>query len=162
MLILVVVFNIALNETYRSVVVKSEIKIDIYDTEVYWKIQERLQSRFEKVDATEMGSLSYSIRSGTEFFVHGDFDRAVVECYRVKEGIARLLERQNENLTKIVNKTRLKELDGWRAKITHSGIRTKDKTRKQETDLRAYEKSVRSLKLVREILDLLHSKPIKK
>jgi hypothetical protein len=164
LLVLVIIYDVALNETYRAVIVQSEIKINVHDAEAFWKIHERLQKRFPRVEQKEISSIVYTIRSSVEFFIHGDFDRTIVESYKAKEGLQRILMEQNKkikeqdkkNLSDLVEKKRLKELDGWRAKTTHSGIRTKgkEKTDKKEV-FSSYEKSVRSLSLVREILEKL-------
>lgn len=158
LLILVYVYNIALNETYRAEVVRSKTGMNPYDVEIFTRLGERLQKRFPRMDTDEIGATVYMVRSATEFFVHGDFNKSIVESYRTKEGLQRVLSRFDEKkLSTLVDKKCLKELDKWRAKITHSGIPTKRekmmKRKNDKKDISSYEKSLRSLNLISEILE---------
>lgn len=146
----------ATNQAYREVVV-TEIGLNVIDPKTYPTIRDKLLKE-TGAPSHRIRDIVYMIESAIDFFKKGDYDRSIIECYRVKEGIDRILKVfKQTQVTDIVEKKQIKNLDQWRSDVSHSGIPTKRgkmvKKRVQKKGLSQYRKAIQSLSIVKEILE---------
>lgn len=107
-------FVSATNQAYREVVV-TEIGLDIFDPEMYSIIRDKLLKGTE-APSHRIRDIVYMIESAIDFFIKGNYGRSKIECYRVKEGIDRILRVfKQTQATDMIEKAQIENLDNGEA-----------------------------------------------